>query len=161
VVSANDELVNEDFASHDFKTAQHQEPAIVNIHENDNSKLVPSTTELTLEGLPKGSSVSEDKRRVAVPNEGVWTLDDLGNITFTPNKDFFKDPTPIEYQSKDGSGNLATARVTIDYPPVAMPDIIKRECNETTYMADVLSNDVSDEVFDISTLRIVDPMEIS
>ena len=52
-----------------------------------------------------------------VSGEGVWNVDpETGDITFTPEKGFVGDPTPVQYTVKDTNGlesNQAT--VTIDY----------------------------------------------
>jgi len=50
-----------------------------------------------------------------VLGEGVWTVDDLGNVTFTPEAGFFGDPTPIYYRVSDTYGLTDDALITITY----------------------------------------------
>jgi len=63
---------------------------------------------------------------LVVPGEGTWTVDTTtGDITFTPEVGFAKDPTPIEYTMEDSEGTVSNrATVTIDYhgcPPCVIP----------------------------------------
>ncbi|POH73115.1 DUF7933 domain-containing protein [Arthrobacter glacialis] len=56
------------------------------------------------------------KDPVISTGEGTWTVNDAGDITFTPEAGFGGDPTPIKYTAEDGDGNLALpGTVTITY----------------------------------------------
>jgi len=52
---------------------------------------------------------------LTVAGEGTWTVDDLGNVTFTPEAGFFGDPTPITYRVSDTYGLTDDALITITY----------------------------------------------
>ncbi|MCW2120263.1 hypothetical protein, partial [Flavobacterium sp. 7A] len=70
-----------------------------------------------------------------VPNQGVWSLDATGVLTFTPCSAvgpncaaiFTANPTPIKYTAKDSKGDISNqATVTITYekvPPTAVDDL--------------------------------------
>ncbi|MCK4441007.1 MAG: hypothetical protein KAU90_03315, partial [Sulfurovaceae bacterium] len=45
-----------------------------------------------------------DKKTLTVDGEGVWTLDDQGLLTFTPEDNFDGVPTDISYLVKSTSG---------------------------------------------------------
>ncbi|PSS43140.1 hypothetical protein C6401_13935 [Arthrobacter woluwensis] len=81
----------------------------VPVLKNDKGNLDPSTVKIT---DPNGKPVTE----LVVPGEGKWTVDPkTGDITFTPEKGFTGDPTPISYTVKDRNGNLTGAKVTVTY----------------------------------------------
>ncbi|SHO81616.1 hypothetical protein MNB_SV-15-163 [hydrothermal vent metagenome] len=141
-------------ANDDRVDANISEIKVVDILANDSSNLELSSIELTIEGLPTGTIISNDNKQVIVPNEGLWSVED-GKVKFTPNRNFFGDPTPIEYLAKDRDGNSVGATIFIDYPPVALDDIAEGKRDEIVII-DVLENDVSSVAFDISTLRLID-----
>ncbi|MGO4454783.1 SdrD B-like domain-containing protein [Arthrobacter sp. RAF14] len=77
--------------------------------KNDQGNLDPATVKIT---DPNGKPVSE----LVVPGEGKWTVDPkTGDITFTPEKGFTGNPTPVNYTVKDRNGNETGAKVTITY----------------------------------------------
>ncbi|TVU53511.1 MAG: DUF4347 domain-containing protein, partial [Arthrospira sp. PLM2.Bin9] len=60
-----------------------------------------------------------------VDGEGTYTVDDAGNVTFTPVDGFTGVATPISYTVADNNGavsNPATITVTVNDPPVANDD---------------------------------------
>jgi hypothetical protein len=58
-----------------------------------------------------------------VPGEGTWTVDNSGNVTFTPLPGFNEDPTPILYSVQDTTDLTSNrAYVTVDYVPIASDD---------------------------------------
>ncbi|MEP0459388.1 MAG: hypothetical protein ABJD45_12465, partial [Nonlabens sp.] len=61
-----------------------------------------------------------------VPGEGAWEISETtGQISFIPEAGFNDDPTsPASYTIDDNDGNVSNAAtVTIDYVPVATPDV--------------------------------------
>lgn len=53
---------------------------------------------------------------VTVPGQGVWAVDNAGNVTFTPESGFEEDPTPIEYTVLDNDGFRSNAALlSVDY----------------------------------------------
>ncbi|MEB8432362.1 SpaA isopeptide-forming pilin-related protein [Cocleimonas sp. KMM 6892] len=57
-----------------------------------------------------------DIDRVVVPNEGTWTVDANGIVTFTPVAGFTGDPSPISYTIKSDNGfQSEPATITVDY----------------------------------------------
>ncbi|MEP3836224.1 MAG: tandem-95 repeat protein, partial [Algibacter sp.] len=57
-----------------------------------------------------------DNDTLVVANEGTWTLDEGGNLTFIPEPGFTGNPTPISYTIEDNDGNVSNeATVTITY----------------------------------------------
>jgi len=95
-----------------------------------------------------------------VPNEGRWSVDTNGEITFTPEDEFTKDPTAIFYQVEDRLGNSSTPiKVTIDYPQTAtraVADVKEGETGESV-VVNVLANDVDDENdTDPTTVKVLD-----
>jgi CshA-type fibril repeat protein len=55
---------------------------------------------------------------LVVAGEGTWTVDPGGSVTFTPEKGFSGDPTPVRYSVLDSNGHAVRATITIDYPTV-------------------------------------------
>ncbi|WP_459588906.1 Ig-like domain-containing protein [Corynebacterium camporealensis] len=45
-------------------------------------------------------------RTLEVENEGTWTIQDNGAITFTPEEGFAGHPTPVTYSAKDEDGGI-------------------------------------------------------
>ena len=65
----------------------------------------------TLEG-------ADEEGKVVVPNEGTYTIDKEGKVTFTPEKDFVGTATPVEVVRKDKNGRTIKA----SYTPTVRPD---------------------------------------
>ena len=62
-----------------------------------------------------------DNDTLVIPGEGTWLVDNIsGNVTFTPEAGFTADPTPVNYDVRDRSGQVSNvALLTIDYPQTA------------------------------------------
>lgn len=92
---------------------------------------------------------------LTVPGEGVWDVNAIGEVTFTPEVGFTLDPTPITYTVGDGSSFTSnTATIAIDYVPVAMDDLSNNN-NAGPVEVDVLSNDTAGDLVDPMTVQIV------
>ena len=114
------------------------QPSTVDILANDNGgtfAIDPSSVKIV---APDGSLVTE----LVVAGEGVWKVNPDGTITFTPNADFSGDPTPIKYRVDDIQGNPVTTdgEIKIDYPPVAIDDIVSSLLVEPVIVK-ILDND--------------------
>ncbi len=117
--------------------------------KNDQGDLDPSTVKIT---NPDGDPVEE----LVVPGEGTWKVDpDTGDITFTPEEGFTKNPTPIDYTVKDTNGNETGAKATITYQPEAANDESLNNPQGSTVTVPVLDNDTGD--LDPGTVKIIDP----
>nr|WP_244773261.1 VCBS domain-containing protein [Alysiella crassa]UOP07065.1 VCBS domain-containing protein [Alysiella crassa] len=144
----------------DSKTGVPGQPVTQNVTSNDgdNGKDVdPSSVKLIdpKTGTP-GTSVT-------VPNEGVWTTTPTGDVTFTPNKDFTGDPTPITYTVTDKNGNtLPTTPVDVNYPkevptPMPTPDS-KTGVPGQPVTQNVISNDGDNgKDIDPTSVKLIDP----
>ncbi|MBW1639964.1 tandem-95 repeat protein [Microbacterium resistens] len=124
-------------------------PVTVNVLENDSEDLDPSTLNIT------DPATGQPTKRLTVPGEGVWTVNDDGTITFTPEDGFVGDPTPIGYTVEDADGNETGANVVVTYLPAAQDDEDLDNEPGTPVTVDVLGND-SDNL-DSSTVNITDP----
>ncbi|WP_034296087.1 Ig-like domain-containing protein, partial [Alysiella crassa] len=144
----------------DSKTGVPGQPVTQNVTSNDgdNGKDVDPTSVKLIDpktGTP-GTSVT-------VPNEGVWTTTPTGDVTFTPNKDFTGDPTPITYTVTDKNGNtLPQTPVDVNYPttvptPIPTPDS-KTGVPGQPVTQNVTSNDGDNgKDIDPSSVKLVDP----
>ena len=72
----------------------------------------PVTPEKLIKPNVPGAKISDDGKTVTIPGEGKYILNSDGTITFTPEKDFVGDPTPIDVECKDKQGNTVTATYT-------------------------------------------------
>jgi len=109
-------------------------------------------------------TLSEDGKTLTVPGEGVWTLDDNGDVTFVPEDGFNGNPTPIDYTAKDNYGNdtVNDGTLSIKYGPVAVNN---REDNVTFadfaagITQDILANDRATDGsrLDPSSVQLIAP----
>ena len=88
-----------------------------------------------------------------VTNQGTWTANADGTITFVPLGTYFGDPTPITYAVTDTTGDTVTATLTVTYLPQAVNDSSDGHAPLSTASLNVLTNDIG--AFDPNTLRIV------
>ncbi|MFJ3959309.1 Ig-like domain-containing protein, partial [Arthrobacter sp. NPDC090010] len=116
---------------------------------NDTGDLDPSTVKIK---DPSGNPVDE----LVVPGEGKWTVNpENGEITFTPEEGFTKNPTPIDYTVKDRNGKETGAKVTVTYKPEAADDESLNNPRGTVVKVPTLANDKGD--LDPATVKITDP----
>ncbi|ADL11308.1 SdrD B-like domain-containing protein [Corynebacterium pseudotuberculosis] len=87
-------------------------------HPDYPADLLPETVKFVEDGQPKGAVISEDGKKMTVPGQGVWTIDEDGSFTFTPEGDFVGSPDTVKYNGEDANGNPGTnnGTVTITYP---------------------------------------------
>lgn len=76
---------------------------------------------------------------VTVPDEGVWSVDSVsGDITFTPQSGYLRDPTPMQYTVSDTTeleSNIATVTVTFE-EPAALEGIVWLDKNNNGLVDD-------------------------
>ena len=132
----------------------HNPPGAVtlNVTNNDtdaNLDLVVSTVDLN-------PGVAGQQTTRTVTGEGNWTVDALGNVTFTPQTGFTGDPTPITYTVQDAGARTSNqATITIDYVPVATHDSSTGNTTGTAVTVPVLTNDTTGDAAVASTVQIV------
>ncbi|MEM7734301.1 MAG: cadherin-like domain-containing protein [Deinococcota bacterium] len=123
----------------------------LNVVDNDRDgdfPINPATVDLD----PLSPGIQET---FTVAGEGTYTVDNAGNVTFTPEANFNEDPTPITYTVSDTQGNPSNrALIFISYAPEAVDDENSTP-PDTTVTTDVLANDLGD--FDPTTIQLIDP----
>ncbi|TQJ26904.1 CshA-type fibril repeat protein [Curtobacterium citreum] len=132
-------------------------PVTMSVLSNDDAgnaatPIVRSTVRL-IDG--SGASVS----RIAVPRNGVWSVNDAdGTVTFTPEPGF-SGPTKGDYRITDTDGHTSDAVMTVvvGTPPTAKADHRDGEPGTAT-VVDVLGNDGPGTApIDPESVRLVDP----
>ena len=110
---------------------------------------------------------SVEKTELVVVGEGKWTVSENENtVTFTPESDFFGDPTVVSYLITDSKGSKSNAAtITIDYKGVANSDDLVAADDQLIGQPKgvpvslyPLLNDAngSPDTLDTSTLRLLD-----
>jgi len=93
----------------DVKVTNLSEPVTVAVLDNDNGDLNVSTVEIVLpDGFVEAhpdAALSNDGKNLVVPNEGIWSVNSDGTITYRAEEGKeIVDPTPISYSVKDNGG---------------------------------------------------------
>ncbi len=52
-----------------------------------------------------GAELSDDGKMLVVNNQGMWSVNNAGVVTFTPDNGYTNSPTPISYHISDSCGN--------------------------------------------------------
>ncbi|HFQ62503.1 MAG TPA: hypothetical protein ENK39_09440, partial [Epsilonproteobacteria bacterium] len=130
--------------------------AIVNDDDINSSSI--NLDETSVGGVGEDTDGDGDIDKVIVDGEGVWTVDENGTVTFTPEDGFVDSPQPIAYNAKDTQNNVvAAATVTINYQPsIAATDdgIITITHYGATDLTDtILGNDAYDGNITITILE--------
>ncbi|MFW2590140.1 Ig-like domain-containing protein, partial [Sagittula sp. SSi028] len=145
-------------ATGDAVTERAPGPVRIDVLANDTASaddtLDPASVRLV--AVVEDSVLSSDGRTLTVAGEGRWSVDPAdGSITFTPVSDFTYDPTEISYTVADITGDRSDpARVSVDYRPVAQPDI-QRADPGTRVVIGVLGNDTTGDRPLPETVQIV------
>jgi gliding motility-associated-like protein len=117
VVPVNDAPVAVD----DIITTPEDVAVTFNISSNDtdiDGTINPATVDLD------PSTPAEDKT-FTVTGEGVYTVDVLGNVTYTPTLDYNGTNTSVSYTVKDNNGALSnTAFIQVTVTPVNDPPVV-------------------------------------
>ncbi|MDE5115864.1 MAG: Ig-like domain-containing protein, partial [Trichodesmium sp. St2_bin2_1] len=104
------------------------EPVTFNIIDNDTD--TDGTLDLTTVDLNPSTPGTQETTKT-VPGEGTYTVDNAGNLTFTPEDDFLGTATPITYTVKDNKGgvsNLGEISVTVNLDIEALQIDDDRSC---------------------------------
>ncbi|MCH9739849.1 MAG: hypothetical protein K0U38_03275, partial [Epsilonproteobacteria bacterium] len=89
----------------DIIVASPGEIVTIDLLANDSADIEVGSIEIVIpEGFEKEFILSEDKKTLTVMGEGVWSVDESGVLTFTPEDDFLGKPTDISYKVLSNSG---------------------------------------------------------
>jgi CshA-type fibril repeat protein len=159
----NDVMTQEDTLISDVSGV----PTSINILENDSNSTNPQSINLIPhENAPEGTTTTDtdgdgDIDTIIVPGEGVWSVDDDGIVTFTPEDGFTGDPTPIDYTVEDDHGHISKpTQIQADYPQTST---LANDDNMSGNVGDeisinVLENDIDQEDdINISSVNLIVP----
>lgn len=125
-------------------------PVNFNVTTNDvagdaSAPLDRSSVVFSTDGLPDGTTVSGNGKRLTVPGEGVYTVNNGGRVTFTPEDGFAGQTTPFTYTISDANGQTDSAQgfVVVGNAPMARPDARTTFQNTVVRNAQILANDVA------------------
>lgn len=133
-------------------------PVTQQIVTEDDGSGVDSDAEgtLNLASIDLNPNSSTQETSLVVAGEGTWSVDNLGNVTFTPLSSFKGDPTPIKYTIKDNDGAVSNiATIIVDYVPVASNDRDLFAGNPVT--VNVLANDINGDNALPTTVSLIAP----
>ena len=126
------------------------EPVVVDVLPNDTGDFDTST--LYLVDPRTGDRV----RTLTVRGQGVWTVDSAaGTVTFTPEAEYYGNPTPVTYEVLNTAGDPVTAEVVITFVPRAQDDVDEDNVSGSTVVVDVVGNDRG--TLDPASVRLVTP----
>jgi len=118
------------------------QPVTINILENDRDGLDSSTVEIELpEGFKEkhpNAELSEDKKRLDVPNEGTWLVNSDGTITYAAEFENV-DPSPISYSVETIDGKRLKTDTRIVLKQSVVEDAIKT-CEDYEEKVSIYSN---------------------
>jgi len=104
-----------------------------------------------------------DNDTLVVAGQGTWVVNNgTGEVTFTPQAGFLKDPTPIFYTVSDITGLVSNqASITVDYPqtaPVANDDEkLEQPLAQPVTVATVANDTDPENNLDPTTVKLIDP----
>jgi CshA-type fibril repeat protein len=108
-----------------------------------------------------------DNDHLIVVGEGNWTVDEDGNVTFSPDANFTGDPTPVFYTVTDNTGLESNeANVTIDYPQVVTQTFTNSTLvvipdNSTIVTSDIIVTGATTNITKVTvTLNITSPASV-
>ena len=152
------DLRHELLAVDDIATLNVGGVSIINILSNDSGVLNQASVRLVLPTNPvAGTTLSDDGKRITVPSEGVWTVDNRGNVTFTAEEGFVVAPTPIRYSVENIDGvrsNIATITLTLGGVSITANDDTGVANGANPVAINVLDNDEGD--INSSSVRFID-----
>ncbi|GGA48362.1 Ig-like domain-containing protein [Okeania sp. KiyG1] len=119
-------------------------PVTFSIIENDEN-IDPATIDLD----PETPGI---QNTITVPGEGTFTVDDDGNVTFTP-VDGFEGESSIPYAAEDNEGNsLEPADITVNVAPI--PELTDDTANTAPNTPVTFSISDNDENVDVTTIDL-------
>lgn len=139
-------------ANNDSEVTAIDTPVSLNVIDNDTSgdaSIDPATVDLN-------PSVPTRQTSTVVAGEGTFSVDDAGNVTFTPEAEFVGTST-IQYIVTDSEGETSSAAdiaVRVNAPPVASDDT-SVTMQETAVVFNITDNDTdSDGTIDPATIDL-------
>ena len=87
------------------------DPVTIDVVSNDSDvdgNIVASTVDLD-------TTTAGIQNTLVVANEGTWTTDGAGNVTFTPDALLGGQPTPIDYAVADNDGAIGIGTIDLKY----------------------------------------------
>ncbi|WP_397446188.1 CshA/CshB family fibrillar adhesin-related protein [Polaribacter sp. R77954] len=143
-------------ANNDSTTTDEDTPVSLNVTTNDTD--VDGTIDVATVDLDPATPGIQTTFTVA--NEGTYTVDNLGVVTFTPVANFNGIATPVDYIVNDNDGttsNIATIAVTVtglNDAPVANNDSTTTD-EDTPVSLNVTTNDIDiDGTIDVATVDL-------
>lgn len=139
-------------AVNDVRTGLPPGPVTLQVTSNDTDV----NGDLNLATVDLDPSTPGRQTTLAVPGQGIWTVDNNGWVTFTPQSGFTFDPTPIPYTVQDTTGltsNVAT--ITLEFKPVATNNSSSGNTPGSSVTQLVPANDTLGDLVDPTTVRIV------
>ncbi|MFK4761257.1 Ig-like domain-containing protein [Microbacterium sp. ZW T5_45] len=101
-------------AAPDSTTTPYGTPVTVDVIDNDTAgpggSIDPTKTVFI-------DPAATDDGKTLVTDEGTWTIDEDGEVTFTPNDGYSGTTPAVEYQITDENGQTATSTVTVTVRP--------------------------------------------
>ncbi len=132
--------------------------SLINVLDNDSGALNIASVRLVTPANPvEGTTLSEDGRTLTVPNEGTWSVNDEGIVTFTAVDGFTSSPTPIGYTVENMEGirsNVAQITLTEGGVTITANDDNATANGAEPVVLNVLDNDQGD--INSSSVRFID-----
>ncbi len=132
--------------------------SLINVLDNDSGALnIASVRLVTPANSVEGTTLSEDGRTLSVPNEGTWSVNDEGIVTFTAVDGFTSSPTPIGYTVENIDGvrsNVAQITLTEGGVTITANDDNAIANGAEPIILNVLDNDQGD--INSSSVRFID-----
>ena len=152
------DLRHELLAVDDIATLNVGGVSLVNILANDSGALNIASVRLVIPSNPvAGTTLSEDGRTLSVPNEGTWSVNNEGIVTFTAIDGFTSSPTPIGYTVENMEGarsNIAQITLTEGGVTITANDDNATANGAEPVVLNVLDNDQGD--INSSSVRFID-----
>ncbi|MGK7890218.1 MAG: Ig-like domain-containing protein [Leptolyngbyaceae cyanobacterium] len=140
-------------ATNDTDTTPKDTPTTFSITGNDND----SDGDLDLTTVDLDPTTPGRQTTFTTPGQGTYTIDDEGNVTFTPENGFTGIATPINYTVNDDDGlvsNEATITVTVNDPPTATNDTDTTPKDTPTTFSITGNDNDSDGTLDLTTVDL-------
>jgi CshA-type fibril repeat protein len=107
-------------------------------------------------------STPEEDKTLTVPGEGTYSVDEGGNVTFTPEAGFEGETTPVPYTVKDDNGLVSnTANITVlveegaNNPPTAsVKEIVVPEGQQDTPLNVKLPTDLDGDPLTVTITEV-------
>ena len=122
---------------------------VVDVLGNDVGAFEPTSVRILEPGT--GTPVTT----LTVAGQGQWSVNaTTGAITFVPAAGYTGNPTPIDYEVTDTTGDTTAATVTVTYLPEAANDVSSGNAEGSPVTVDPIGNDTGN--FDPSSVVLLD-----